>query len=94
MAEMGAPGHHSVALGAVRPSAGAAPPLQIFVDGSIVELYFGGEVLTQNYGGTTSQNVSVTALTEVSAMDGVVAAPAVMRIDAWEMQPSVVGGPE
>eukprot|EP01051_Picozoa_sp_SAG22_P001944 SAG22_NODE_82_length_21749_cov_10.719769_1_plen_626_part_00 len=93
MAEMGAPGHHSVALGAVRPSAGAAPPLQIFVDGSIVELYFGGEVLTQNYGGATSQNVSVTALTS-AAVGGAPPAPVVMRIDAWEMQPSVVGGPE
>ena len=96
MADMGGKGGHGgVALGAVRPSAGAAPPLEIFVDGSIVELYFGGEVLTQNIGSATSQNVSVSALeSAAAAIPPALAAPAVMRIDAWEMQPSVVGGPE
>ena len=44
MVEMG-----KVALGAVR-ALQEPTPFEVFVDGSIVELYFGGEVLTQNYG--------------------------------------------
>ena len=52
MVEMG-----KVALGAVR-ALQEPTPFEVFVDGSIVELYFGGEVLTQNYGPSRVKSAS------------------------------------
>jgi hypothetical protein len=58
--------------------------IHVFVDGAVVEVYYSGEVVTQNYAKASSQNVTLSAT----------GAGAVVHLDAWSMDGSVTGGPE
>lgn len=74
-----------VALGSVRAGSTTTPPrFDAFVDGSVVEVFFAGEVVTQNFPKAQSKNVSLLSTT----------ASAVLRLDAWRMNASVFGPPE
>jgi sucrose-6-phosphate hydrolase SacC (GH32 family) len=62
-----------------------AHAIEVFVDGELVEVYYGGEVVTQQYAKASSMNVTL------STGSG---APATVHLDAWPMASSVMGGPE
>jgi hypothetical protein len=81
-------------LGAVRPlgsgRAATAVAFDVFVDGAIVEVYFGGEVITWT-GKAASQDVAL-QLAGGSGGGGT-DSTAEVKLDAWLMNASVTGGP-
>lgn len=81
-----------VALGSVRASSMTTHPrFDAFVDGSIVEVFFAGEVVTQNFPKARSQNVSLMVKNASTRGGG---DSVLLRLDAWRMDASVSGPPE
>lgn len=79
-----------VALGSVRARSMATPPsFDAFVDGSLVEVFFAGEVITKTFPKATNQTVSLTGGS--GSGDGETVS---LRLDAWRMNASVFGPPE
>ena len=68
----------------------ATPPsFDAFVDGSLVEVFFAGEVITKTFPKATNQTVSLTGGSGTGDADAVS-----LRLDAWRMNASVFGPPE
>ena len=68
-----------IAMGSVRPAAELLSDVDVYVDGSVVEVYFGGEVVTKVVS-ATSQDVSI-------RLDGL--GQAMLHLDAWRMDSSI-----